>query len=115
MLAAAVRTEVSYWGVSATPLATEAFIEALGAHQITYAHAAVTFTVNASGANLICFARPQHFGPTIFSVGGFVGGFVLFASGISVTNTLGIVLPYNLYTSVTPGLGLTTVTASSAP
>jgi len=115
MLAAAVRTEVSYWGVSTTPLSTEAFIEGLGAHQITYAHAAVTFTVNASGANKIYFGRPGHFGATIFSVGGFVGGFILFASGISVTNTLGIVLPYNLYESVSAGLGVTTVTASSAP
>ena len=114
-LAAATRSEHVYWGVSTTPANTEAFIEALAGRASSAPRASTTFDVNASGSNKIYYARPTHFGAAVFNVGGFVGGFILRATGISVTNTFGLTLSYDLYESVSVGLGATTITVTSAP
>ncbi len=113
-LASAARAEKKFWGVSASPADTEAFIEALAGHATSTACGTV-FTVNATAGTKIYFACPAHFGPLVFTVGGFAGGFVLRATVGSVTDTLGIARSYNLYESVSAGLGVTTVTVSAAP
>jgi hypothetical protein len=114
-LAAATRTERVYWGINNAPADTEAFIEALSGYTNTSVRGSVSFSVNATTGNKIYFARPVHFGTAIFTVGGFAGGFILRSTGISVTNTLGLTVPYNLYESVSPGLGVTAVTVSTTP
>jgi hypothetical protein len=108
-LAAATRAENKYWGVSASPANTEAFIESLAGRARSNA-CGTTFTVNATAGTKIYFALPSHFGPVVFSVGGFVGGFVLRATVGVVIDTLGISRSYDLYESVSAGLGVTTVT-----
>jgi hypothetical protein len=117
-LAAATRQEFSYWGVSSSPADTEAFIKSLANRRITYAHAQVTFTVTASGANKVYWAHPDHLGAAVFTdpnLGGFVGGFILRASGISHTDSLGTTRTYRLYETTNAGLGLVTATATLGP
>jgi hypothetical protein len=109
-LGAALRAEKKYWGVSATPANTEAFIEALTGHASSTARGTI-FTVNATAGTKIYFACPSHFGAVVFSAGGFVGGFILRAT-VSVTDSLGIVRSYDLYESVSASLGVTTVTVT---
>jgi len=113
-LAAAMRGEKKYWGVSASPANNEAFIESLPGHAISTACGTI-FTVNATAGTKIYFACPTHFGPCVFSVGGFTGGFILRATVAVVIDALGVVRSYDLYESVTAGLGTTTVTVSPAP
>lgn len=113
-LAAATRAERKYWGVSASPADTEAFIESLPGHASSNACGTV-FTVNSTAGTRIYFACPSHFGAVIFSVGGFDGGFVLRATVSIVTDTLGIARSYDLYESVSVGLGVQTVTVRAAP
>lgn len=113
-LAAATRAEKKYWGVSASPANTEAFIEALSGHASSNACGTV-FTVNATSGTKVYFALPSHMGPVVFTVGGFAGGFVLRAVVAVVVDTLGITRSYDLYESVSAGLGTTTVTVSRAP
>src|SRR6478609_5605299 len=109
-LGAAIRTELIFWGVSSTPANTEAFIESLSGRRATWPGGVVTFTVNADGTKKIYVARPTHMGPLVFSAGDIDGGWILIATGILVTNSLGLRLPYDLYESVDAGLGSTTVT-----
>lgn len=113
-LAAAMRAEKKYWGASASPANTEAFIESLPGHAPSTV-AGTTFTVNSGVGTKIYFACPTHFGPCSFSVGGFTGGFILRATVGVVTDTLGINRSYDLYESVSVGLGITTVTVTKAP
>ncbi len=108
-LASAMRAEKKYWGVSASPADTEAFIESLSGHASSNA-CGTNFTVNSTPGTRIYFACPSRFGVVIFSVGGFDGGFVLRSTVSVVTDTLGIVRSYNLYESVSVGLGVTAVT-----
>jgi len=113
-LASAMRAEKKYWGVSASPADTEAFIESLPGHQSSNA-CGTTFTVNATAGTKIYFALPSRLGPVVFSVGGFTGGFIKRATVSVVTDTLGIARSYDLYESSSVGLGVTTVTVSAAP
>lgn len=101
----------NFWGVSSSPANTEAFIEALASSQLSTGRNA-GFTVNASGANKIYYVCPTRYGVPIFTVGGFVGGFILRAGNISVTNAQGFTETYDLYESVNAGLGSTNVTVS---
>jgi hypothetical protein len=112
-LASAMRAEKKYWGVSSTPANTEAFIEALPGHASSTARGTI-FTVNATAGTKIYFACPSHLGPVVFTVGGFAGGFILRAT-VSVTDSLGIARSYDLYESVSVGLGTTTITVAPAP
>lgn len=113
-LATWIRAEKKYWGVSSTPANTEAFIESLSGHASSNSCGTV-FTVNATVGTKIYFACPTHFGPCQFSVGGFVGGFIKRATVAVVIDTLGVVRSYDLYESISSGLGSTTVTVSQAP
>lgn len=113
-LGSAVRAEKKYWGVSASPVDSEAFIEALPGHASSTA-CGTTFTVNAIAGTKIYFACPTHFGPCNFAVNGFGGGFILRATVTVVIDTLGVVRSYDLYESVSIGLGVTTVVVSPAP
>lgn len=108
-LAAATRGETIYWGASATPANTEAFIESLPGKLRTDGRVGVSFTVLADGAKKICFASPMHFGTPVFTAYGLSGGFILRAT-VSVTDSLGITAVYNLYESVAAGLGSTPLT-----
>jgi hypothetical protein len=101
----------NFWGISTAPANTEAFIEALAGSQLTTSRNAA-FTVNATGSNKIYFACPSRYGTPTFTVGGFVGGFILRGASISVTNAQGFTENYDLYESVNPGLGTTNVTVS---
>ncbi len=101
----------NFWGISTSPASTEAFIEALASSQLTTARNA-GFSVNATGANKIYFATPTRYGTPVFTVGGFVGGFILLSSTIAVTNAQGFAENYSLYESVNAGLGTTAVTVS---
>ena len=109
-LGAVIHTERIYWGVSSSPASTEAFIESLSGHRNTWTGGVVSFTVNADSTKKIYVARPTHMGPLVFNTGSIDGGFVLISTGILVINTLGLRLLYDLYESVDPGLGVTTVT-----
>jgi len=112
-LASATRAEKKYWGVSASPADTEAFIESLpGSARST--SCGTVFTVNSTAGTRIYFACPSHFGPVIFRSGGFEGGFVLRSAISSVTDTLGISRSYDLYESVSTGLGVVTITVSES-
>jgi hypothetical protein len=101
----------NFWGISTSPANTEAFIEALAGSQLSTTKNSA-FTVNATGTNKIYFACPTRYGTPTFVVGGFVGGFILRGSGISVTNAQGYAENYDLWESVNPGLGTTNVTVS---
>lgn len=101
----------SYWGVSSTPANTAAFITGLASNALETGRA-VSFGVTASGANKIYFSLPTRLGTPTFSVGGFAGGFVLRATGISVTNAQGFSENYDLWESTNAGLGATTVVVS---
>jgi hypothetical protein len=100
-----------FWGVSSTPANTEVFIEGLAGSALTTSRVA-GFTVNATGANRIYFACPTRYGAATFTVGGFVGGFILRGTGINVTNSQGFTEGYDLYESVSAGLGVTIVGVS---
>lgn len=100
-----------FWGISSSPANTEAFVEALASSQLS-TNQSVAFTVNATGANKIYFAHPTRYGTPTFTVGGFVGGFILRSSTISITNAQGYTENYSLWESVNPGLGTTNVTVS---
>jgi hypothetical protein len=100
-----------FWGVSSTPTDTEAFIEGLAGSTLSTSRG-VGFTVNASGTTKIYFACPTRYGTATFTVGGFVGGFILRATGISVTNSQGFTEVYDIYESVSAGLGITIVSVS---
>ncbi len=113
-LASAMRAEKKYWGVSSSPADTEAFIESLAGHASSSACGTI-FTVSAGLGERVYFACPSHFGAIVFTVGGFAGGFTKRATVGVVTDTLGISRGYDLYESVSIGLGTVTVTVSQAP
>lgn len=101
----------NFWGISSSPANTEAFIEALAGSQLSTTRNAA-FTVNATTTNKIYYACPSRYGAPTFTVGGFVGGFILRGGSISVTNAQGYAETYDLYESVNAGLGSTNVTVS---
>jgi len=101
----------NFWGVSSTPANTEAFIEGLASNSLSTSRNA-SFSVNATAGTKIYYACPTRYGTPSFSVGGFTGGFIQRATGISVTNAQGFIENYDLYESVSVGLGPTTVNVS---
>lgn len=103
--------QLNYWGVSSSPANTSTFIQSLASSVLATARGE-SFTVNASGSNKIYFSCPTRYGVPIFSVGGFTGGFIQRATGISVTNAHGFSENYDLYESVSAGLGSTSVVVS---
>ena len=111
-------TTTVYWGqkiyygvsTSAGPY-NEAFIKALSNSNIQLNRNS-TFTVNASGSNYIFYSFRSGYGTPTFTVGGFVGGFSLVSSAVSVTNAYGAVDNYDVYRSNVIGLGNTTVEVS---
>lgn len=109
--ASATWGQKNFWGISTTPANTEAFIEGLASSQLSTNRGAA-FTVNATGANKIYLAIPSRYGTPTFTVGGFVGGFILRGASISVTNAQGFTENYDLWESVNAGLGTTNVTVS---
>ena len=111
-LAAAYRADPIYWGVSAAPAASEAFIESLASRANATARYSFKFTVNATGANKIYLALPSRFGAVILIEDNIAGGFISYATGVSVTDLMGVLQPYTIYESASAGLGLTTLSAS---
>jgi hypothetical protein len=109
--ASATWGQKNFWGISSSPANTEAFIEALATSQLSTTRGAA-FTVNATSTNKIYFASPTRYGTPTFTVGGFVGGFILRGGSISVTNAQGYAETYDLWESVNAGLGTTNVTVS---
>lgn len=100
----------SFWGVSASPAATEAFIEAL-ANSALDTDAARTFTQSPGTSEYICFAHPTRYGTPTFLIGGTLpGGYISLGTTISVTNAQGYAENYTLWRSVTAGLAANTST-----
>ena len=71
-----------------------------------------TFNVNAGLTEYIYFAFPSSFGTPTFAVGGFVGGFFLYASNILIVNSFGVATSYDIYQSDNLNLGSTAVAVS---
>lgn len=104
----AVTGQQAYWGVSASPANTEAFIKSLAGSAVQ-PNNSVSFTVNAPGGQKIYFAAPDRYGIAGFVSGGFVGGFIQRSNSIPLTNASGFSENYSLYESVSAGLGVTLV------
>jgi len=98
----------THWGVGVDGLSTEADIKALASSALDN-NRNRTFTVNPGAGEHIYYAYPASYGAATFTVGGFVGGFVLVSAAISVTNAYGFTTNYRLYKSVAANLGSTTV------
>lgn len=99
-----------YFGVGPNGLSTEADIEALPDSALA-ASFARTFQATPGVGEHIYYAFPASFGTPTFFVNNFQGGFILQAAGVNVTaNTPGApVNAYDLWKSVLPNLGLTTI------
>lgn len=98
----------TFWGVDVDGLSTEADIEGL-ANSALDNNRNRTFTVTAGAGEHIYYAIPSSYGTPTFTIGGFEGGFVLEAAAVSVTNAEGVTQNYDLWKSVQPSLGATTV------
>lgn len=97
-----------YYGVSAAPETLDsAFILTLTKN--LRSTKLPSFTVNAYAGEYIYYCVPKRFGACTFSVGGFVGGFML-ADTVSFTNASGYTEDYYVYRSDYQDLGKTTVT-----
>lgn len=70
-----------------------------------------TFAANAGDGEYIWYALPVRLGACTFRVGGFEGGFDLYAT-VDYTNGYGYTEPYYIYRSGQTGLGSTTVEVS---
>ena len=70
-----------------------------------------TFTVNAGAGEYIWYALPVRLGECTFKVGGFEGGFDLFAE-VPFANSYGYTENYRIYRSARAGLGSTQVEVS---
>lgn len=70
-----------------------------------------TFTVNAGAGKHILYVIPSAFGTPIFNVGGFDGGFTKIGT-VSHQNEQGYTQGYDIWRSVQPNLGQTTVKVS---
>lgn len=100
-----------YWGV-ADSKETYTSEDLLGLEGSALASGkAKTFTVNADIGKHILYAIPTSFGIPTFNVGGFDGGFVKIGK-ISHQNAQGYTQDYDVWKSVQPGLGNTTVKVS---
>ena len=97
-----------YYGVSAAPETLDsAFILTLTKN--LRSTNLPSFTVNAYAGEYIYYCVPKRFGACSFSVGGFIGGFML-ADTVSFTNASGYTEDYYVYRSDYQDLGKTTVT-----
>jgi hypothetical protein len=102
----AVIGQRNYWGVSTAPANTQAFIKSLAGSAVN-ANNNTDFTVFAAFPNKIYFATPARYAVASFISGGLVGGFIVRASNIALTNDQGFTEDYRLYESVSAGLGVT--------
>lgn len=109
--ASSIWGQKNFFGTSTTPANTEAFIEALSGSQLR-TNQSSAFTVSPGAGSKIYFSCPSRYGTPVFTVGGFVGGFILKGASINVTNAQGYTEGYDLYESVNAGLGTTNVTVS---
>lgn len=71
-----------------------------------------TVTVTAGQGEYIWYVLPHRLGTPTFSVGGFVGGFVLAYSEVTIPNASGYSEEYDFWRSSNAGLGQTTVVIS---
>lgn len=97
-----------YYGVSADPAALES--DAINALTGALASSkARTFSANAGKGEYIVYIIPSSFGTPTFNVGGFDGGFKK-TKTIEHTNASGYKQNYDIWQSVQPSLGSTSVT-----
>lgn len=97
-----------YYGVSNDPNALES--DAINALTGALASSkARTFSANAGDGEYIVYIIPSSFGTPTFNVGGFDGGFKK-AKTIEHINASGYKQNYDIWQSVQPGLGSTSVT-----
>lgn len=97
-----------YYGVSADPTALES--DAINALTGALASSkARTFSANAGEGEYIVYIIPSSFGTPTFNVGGFDGGFKK-TKTIEHTNASGYKQNYDIWQSVQPSLGSTSVT-----
>ena len=97
-----------YYGVSADPAALES--DAINALTGALASSkARTFSANAGEGEYIVYIIPSSFGTPTFNVGGFDGGFKK-AKTIEHTNASDYKQNYDIWQSVQPSLGSTSVT-----
>lgn len=97
-----------YYGVSADPAALES--DAINALTGALASSkARTFSANAGEGEYIVYIIPSSFGAPTFNVGGFDGGFKK-TKTIEHTNASGYKQNYDIWQSVQPSLGSTSVT-----
>lgn len=98
----------AYWGVSAEATLDSAGILGLASSALASSKAR-NFTVNAGAGEYIYYAIPSSFGTPTFNVGGFDGGFSKVAT-VSHQNASGHTQNYDVWRSVNPSLGNTSVT-----
>lgn len=97
-----------YYGVSADPAALES--DAINVLTGALASSkARTFSANAGEGEYIVYIIPSSFGTPTFNVGGFDGGFKK-TKTIEHTNASGYKQNYDIWQSVQPSLGSTSVT-----
>jgi hypothetical protein len=96
-----------FWGTGAAGIS----IDQLQNNVLSNSYSQV-FTVNATSNEYIYLAIPSSFGSPTFSVGSLEGGFRLFQSNISITNSYGVTILYDLWKSDNHSLGTTTVNVS---
>lgn len=97
-----------YWGVSTKTTLDSAGILGLASSALASSKAR-TFTVNAGSGEYIYYVIPSSFGTPTFNVGGFDGGFSKVAT-VSHQNASGHTQNYDVWRSVNPSLGNTSVT-----
>lgn len=97
-----------YWGKSSKATLENADVLSLEGSALTSSYAR-TFSVNAGTGEKIVYAIPSSFGTPTFNVGGFDGGFVK-AQTLNFMNASGHTQNYDIWMSVQPGLGQTSVT-----
>ena len=101
----------AFFGVSASPAATEAFVESLGSR--LQQDMTDSYDVDAgdwSEGKFIAIAFPLDFGdPTFFVDGGALAGGFTKLGNVPVTNVHGLTTIYQLWVSNQPGLGERTV------
>lgn len=100
-----------YYGAGAAGLNTETGIKGLPSSSLAGSRS-TTITATAGVGQYIYYAFPVSYGTPSFSVGGFEGGFELAANNVNVTNSFNVTQAYQVWKSVQPNLGTTTVIVS---
>ena len=97
-----------HWGISTDASGfTSADIGGLAGNELSNAKAK-TFTVTAAAGEYIWYCYPSRLGTSVFTVGGFEGGFEA-PETVSRTNDSGYVENFYCYRSTNANLGATTV------